>query len=180
MKICERIKRDGFNPDVIIGVSRGGWSPARVISDILENSNLASIRVEFYSDIYKTTDEPVITQQITIPIRDKKILVVDDISDTGKTLKLLHTELSKQAREIKTVTLYCKPWTGYQPNFYAKLTNAWIIFPWERHEMIKTIGKNMIKEGKKLNDIIEELIKSGLDPIIVTKFTKDIFGKDKQ
>ena len=178
IELCEKIRENGFKPDVIIGVSRGGWSPARVISDILENPNIANIKVEFYKGVYKTTDEPVITQPISVQIKDKRILIVDDVSDTGKTLKLLNYELSKQTRKIKTVTVYSKPWTCFTPDFYAKSTNAWIIFPWERFEMTKTIGNNLMKEVKKLSEVVEILITAGLDPIIVKKFTNYIFGKD--
>ena len=46
--------------------------------------------------------------------------------------------------------------------------------------MIKTIGLNMMKEGKTLSDVVEELVKSGLDPVIVKKFTNEIFGKGRR
>ena len=177
--LSERIKRSSFKPDVIVGVSRGGWHPARILSDLLENSNIANIKVEFYSDIYETVSKPVITQPISVPIEDKTILIVDDVSDTGKTLELIYKEFSKQAKEVKTITIYCKPWTCFKPDFHAKSTDRWIIFPWERFEMIKMIGTNMMKEGKKLGEVIEELIKSGLDPVIVKKFTSEIFGKER-
>ena len=177
IELSEKIRESRFNPDIIVGVSRGGWPPARVLSDLLENPNIANVKVEFYFDVYKTAKEPVITQQISIPIKCKKILIVDDVSDSGKTLKLLSKELLKEAKEVKTVTLYYKPWTDYKPDYYARETDAWIIFPWERYEMIKTIGKNMLEEGKTINEVAEELIKIGLSPVIVKKFVEDIYGK---
>lgn len=179
IELAEKIKKSGFKPDIIVGISRGGWPPARVMSDLLENPNITSIRVEFYLDVYKTADKPTITQPISVPIKDKRVLIVDDVSDTGKTLKLVYEELTKQAREVKTATLYYKPWTDYEPDFYAKVTDAWIIFPWDRYEMIKNLGRKMLDEGKTLREVEEELGKIGLEPSIVKRFVRQIFGKIK-
>jgi hypoxanthine phosphoribosyltransferase len=176
--LCEKIKKSRFTPDIIVGVSRWGWHPTRVISDLLENPNIANIKVEFYADIFKTGSKPIITQPISMPIKDKTILIVDDVSDTGKTLELVTRELAKQVKEIKTVTLYCKPWTCFKPDFFARSTECWIIFPWDRFEMIKSIGREMMKEGKSVSEVVEKLIKIGLDPVIVKKFTEEIFGQE--
>jgi len=179
IELAEKIKKSGFKPDIIVGISRGGWPPARIMSDLLENPNVASIKVEFYLGVYETVDKPIITQPISIPIKDKRILIVDDVSDTGKTLKLVYDELAKQSREVKMATLYYKPWADYKPDFYAKVTDAWIIFPWERYEMIKTVGSKMLEEGKTLREVEDELVKIGLEPFIVKRFVREIFGKRK-
>lgn len=179
IELAGRLRESCFKPDVIVGISRGGWIPARILSDLLENPNIANIKVEFYLDVYKTVEEPVITQPVSTSIKNKKILVVDDVSDTGKTLKIVYEEMMKEAREVRAATLYYKPWSDYRPNFYVKVTDAWIIFPWERYEMIKTLGRNMLEEGKTLRDIEEELAKIGLDSSIVKRFVREIFGKKK-
>ena len=177
--LAGRLRESCFKPDVIVGISRGGWIPARILSDLLENPNIANIKVEFYLDVYKTVEGPVITQPVSTSIKNKKILVVDDVSDTGKTLKIVYEEMMKEAREVRVATLYYKPWSDYRPNFYVKVTDAWIIFPWERYEMIKTLGRNMLEAGKTLRDIEEELAKIGLDASIVKRFVREIFGKKK-
>ena len=179
IELAGRLRESSFKPDVIVGISRGGWIPARILSDLLENPNIANIKVEFYLDVYKTVEEPVITQPVSTSIKNKKILVVDDVSDTGKTLKIVYEEMMKEAREVRAATLYYKPWSDYRPNFYVKATDAWIIFPWERYEMIKTLGRNMLEAGKTLRDIEEELAKIGLDSSIVKRFVREIFGKKK-
>lgn len=180
IELAEKIKRSSFNPDVIVGISRGGWIPARILSDLLDNHNLANIRVEFYSDIYKRMKKPVITQSISIPVKDKRVLIVDDIIDTGESIHLVYKELSREAEEVKVVTLYYKPWSHFKPNYYSRNTDAWIIFPWELYETTKTLGNKMLKEGKSLEDIEEKLIKAKLSASMVKKLMSYIFREVKK
>ena len=86
--LARRVKDSGFRPDLIIGVSRGGWAPARIMSDLLENANTASIRIEFYLAPGVTARKPVISQAIMVPVKGVNVLVVDDVSDTGESLKV--------------------------------------------------------------------------------------------
>jgi hypoxanthine phosphoribosyltransferase len=163
------IKKSSFKPDIILGVSRGGWIPARVLSDLLDNSNLANIRVEFYSSIYQTTEKPVITQPVSIPVNDKKILVVDDVVDSGASLRLVHSTISEKAIQIKSAVIYVKPWTNFHPDYYSSHTDSWIIFPWELAETIR----NLINKGDQtetdLHPIEAELVKAGVNATIATK-----------
>ncbi|MEM2851359.1 MAG: phosphoribosyltransferase [Candidatus Bathyarchaeia archaeon] len=178
IELADEIKKNGFKPDIIVGVARGGWPPARILSDFLNNPNIANIKVEFYMDVYKTVEAPVITQPISVPVDGKRILVVDDVADSGKSLKMVReTLLENGATDVKIATIYYKPWSIVKPDFYAKTTEAWIIFPWERYETIKKLGEKLKNEGKTLSEIEAELIKIGLQPIIVKRFVKEIFGE---
>jgi hypoxanthine phosphoribosyltransferase len=178
IEIADDIKKSGFKPDIIVGVARGGWPPARILSDFLNNPNVANIKVEFYVDVYKTVEAPLITQPISVPVNGKRILVVDDVADSGKSLKMVReTLLENGAIDVKIATIYYKPWSIVKPDFYAKSTKAWVIFPWERYETIKKLGEKLKGEGKTLGEIEAELIKIGLQPIIVKRFVKEIFGE---
>jgi len=92
--LASEIRLSGYNPQVIVGVSRGGWPPARVMSDLLENPNLANMRVEFYKNIGVTAKRPKISQPVTSEVSGKRVLVVDDVSDSGHSLRVA----SKQGR----------------------------------------------------------------------------------
>jgi len=173
--LAEKIKWGGFKPDIIVGIARGGWFPARIMSDLLDNPNLANIRVEFYVDVYKTVKEPVITQQVSTSVKNKRVLIVDDITDSGKSLKIVRDKLGRDATEVRTVTLYQKPWSSFKPDFYARETDAWVIFPWEYHEMTKLLGQRLLNEGRSLKDIEAELMRVGMKANIVKRFVKDIF-----
>ena len=180
IELAEKIRKSNYRPDLILGISRGGWPPARVISDFLENPNIANIKVEFYTDVSKMSKEPIITQTISTPVEGKNILLVDDVADTGKTLKLVYNKLiENNAKDIKVATLYYKPKSIFKPDFFMMNTKAWVVFPWERYETIKSLGSEMIKEGKHLDEVEVELVKIGLEPLIVKRFLNDIFGEKK-
>ncbi|MEM2557524.1 MAG: phosphoribosyltransferase family protein, partial [Candidatus Bathyarchaeia archaeon] len=81
--LADMIRRDKFRPEIIVGISRGGWPPARVMSDLLGDIELANIRVEFYRGVAETKSEPVITQPLSTHVRGKEVLIMDDVADTG-------------------------------------------------------------------------------------------------
>jgi len=176
LELADKIKEMGFKPDVIVGVSRGGWLPARVLSDLLDNPTLANIRVGFYVDVYKTVSEPVITQQVSVSVRNKSVLVVDDITDTGKSLQLVWENLMTEAKDVKSVTLYHKAWSCFTPDLYARETDAWIIFPWEYYETVKKVGSRLVDEGKSLNAVKNTLVDMGLKETLVTRFVNELYG----
>lgn len=173
LELAELIEKAGFKPDLIVGIARGGWIPARLLSDFLSNPNIASIKVEFYVGIGETMNEPVVTQDIPVDVRNLKILVVDDVADTGKSLKLVKEKLeSMGAKEVKVATIYYKPWSIFKPDFYVKTTDAWIIFPHEVKEAIEILYRKFKGEGKSMEDLRRLLIEVGLKPLLVDKFLR--------
>lgn len=174
IELGDAIKKSGFEPDVIVGVSRGGWVPARILSDLLDNPQLVNVSVEFYVGIGETRNEPVLTQPVSFPVKDKKVLVVDDIADTGKSLKLVNTHLREQgASEVRTATVYYKPWSITVPDYYMKETKRWIVFPWERKESIQKIVEKLRKGGRTVEHIKDKLISSGLNRELAEHFIKE-------
>lgn len=176
LELARIIKHNQIFPEIIVGVSRGGWLPARVLSDLLDVPQLTSIGIEFYSEINQPNQKPIITQPVPLPLHKKRILLVDDITDSGKSLQLAKTELEKTADKIFTVTLYHKPWSCLTPDFYYKETSKWVIFPWEYRESVKTLATRMINEGLTFVTIKQELINIGFKASLVTRFIKDLFG----
>lgn len=162
--LAEKIKEDGFNPDLIVGVARGGWIPARILSDLLHNPNLTSMRVEFYEDVGVRRGEPRITQQLPVSVKDRKVLVVDDVSDTGRSLLTVYEHIRKAgAKSVKTATLHYKPHSIFKPDFYIDETSAWIIYPHERYEFILSYLKNKVGKGYTVKDLLAEIKAVGLD-----------------
>ncbi|TMI06952.1 phosphoribosyltransferase [Candidatus Bathyarchaeota archaeon] len=169
IELARQIKGGGYSPEVIVGVSRGGWPPARVMSDLLENPNLANIKVEFYTNIGVTAERPKITQPVTSGVAGKRVLVVDDVADSGHSLRVTVKHLARKgAREIRVCTLYLKPKSVFKPNHYARTTSKWIIFPWERLEAIRLIKRNL-KSGGNARAVIRELKGSGLSASLIRK-----------
>jgi len=175
LNLAYHIRKTGFKPDVIVGIARGGWPPARILSDLLENPELANVKAEFYLGVAETKGEPVITQPVSVPVKDRKVLVVDDVADTGKSLGLVREHLKERgATEVKIATIYYKPWSIVTPDWFEKKTSRWIIFPWERKETVRRILEKCKKHGKTLKEAKEKLISYGFDPKLAEKFIKEI------
>ncbi|MDX1813862.1 MAG: phosphoribosyltransferase, partial [Candidatus Bathyarchaeia archaeon] len=135
VELADKVRASGFRPDILVGISRGGWLPTRILSDLLENPYITSVGAEFYVSVRKTNHEPRLTQPLSISVSNKKILLVDDVVDTGKSAILIKTHLERgRAEETKILTLYYKPWSIIVPDFYSKETSDWIVFPWEIKE----------------------------------------------
>jgi hypoxanthine phosphoribosyltransferase len=174
--LAKKIRADGFDCDLIVGVSRGGWIPARILSDLLENSSIANVRAEFYLGIGESKKEPLITQRISVPVKGKNLLVVDDVSDTGKSLRLVRAHLCEESvAELRIAALYYKPWSILEPNYYIKKTRRWIIFPWERKEAFRKIIEKTKQEGRSLEEIKRTLVDSGFDQKLIDIFSKEGF-----
>jgi len=181
IELADRIRRDCFEPDIIVGVSRGGWAPARVMSDLLENPELANVRAEFYLGVAETKGEPVITQPVSTSVKRKKVLVMDDVADTGKSLRLVKTHLLDEgATDVKIATIYYKPWSVLAPDYYEKKTSLWVVFPWERKETIRNILKKYEQQKKPIEEAKKQLVKSGLNQKLMERFITEILkGKKK-
>jgi len=175
LDLANRIRKAVFKPDVIVGIARGGWPPARIMSDLLENSELANVKTEFYLGVAETKGEPVITQPVSVSVEDKRVLVVDDVADTGRSLRLVRLHLKGQgAADVKIATIYYKPWSIVTPDWYERRTNHWIIFPWERKETVRNVVKRFKSEGKTVEEAKETLIRHGLDRKLVERFLEEI------
>jgi len=175
LNLANKIRKSGFKPDVIVGISRGGWPPARVMSDLLENPHIANVKAEFYLGVAKTKGEPTITQPVSASVRGKKVLVVDEVADTGKSLRLVRSHLNEEgATEVKIATIYYKPWSIVVPDYDERETSIWIVFPWERKETIRNVIKQYRSEGKTVEEAKEKLVKAGLNAKLVEQFIREI------
>jgi hypoxanthine phosphoribosyltransferase len=170
---AEKIRESSFKPDVIIAVSRGGWLPARVLSDLLE-TGLGNVSVEFYLGVAETRKAPVLTQSASVPVAGKKVLVVDDVADSGESLKLVKAHILQQgAKEVRVATMYYKPWSVVKPDYYVLETRHWVVFPWEIKETVrKIVEKGSDKDA--VGVVIAKLVKAGLPKHLAERFLKEI------
>lgn len=179
LEVADEIRKDEFRPDIIVGISRGGWPPARILSDLLSNPNVANVRAEFYLGVEETSDEPVLTQPISVNVRDKKILIVDEVADTGKSSKLVKDYIIQEgAKEAKIVTVYYKPWSIVKPDYCAKETRDWIVFPWEIKETLRKIIEKCRDERRSFEVETSKLVKAGVRADLVARFMKEIHEED--
>ena len=170
---AHKIQGDGYKPDIIVGIARGGLVPSRVLADLLETRDFAIITIEYYCGINQTKQEPILKQCLHTQLTDKKVLLVDDVSDGGRSLQLAKKHLEEQcAKEIKIATLYCKPGTITKPDYFEKETSHWIVFPWEARETMTRIMQRV--EGKRaMGEEVTNLVRAGLPKQLAEKLLKD-------
>ena len=176
MLLCQaqKIQRHPYKPDMVVGIAKGGLVPARILTDLLETPELATIQIEFYTGICQTLQEPALKQPLTAQLTGKKVLLVDDIADSGRSLNFAKTHIQTQgALETKTATLYHKPQSAETPDFYEKQTSSWVVFPWETKETLRKII--LRQQGKRiLNQGVAKLVKAGLPKHLADKLLKDM------
>lgn len=131
-ELAVRVRASDFHPDVVIAIARGGLLLAGAVSYALGTKNCGSINVEFYTGIDERLPEPVLSApMLDAPaLAGKRVLLVDDVSDSGHTLALVLRLLGETALEVRTATLYTKPRTVHVPDFTWRETDKWIVFPW--------------------------------------------------
>ncbi|MCW4007286.1 MAG: phosphoribosyltransferase [Candidatus Bathyarchaeota archaeon] len=179
LRQAEKIRQSNFKPEVIVGIAKGGWIPARVLSDLLEISVLATVQVEFYVGIAKSRAEPVLKQKVAAMLTGKKVLLVDDVADTGKSLQFARAHvLQRGAAEVRIATLYKKPESAVKPDYYEAETSRWVVFPWEVKETIRKIVEKHREKGV-INAEIAKLVKADLPKKIAERFLKEILEERK-
>ncbi|MDW8011184.1 MAG: phosphoribosyltransferase [Sulfolobales archaeon] len=154
MGLAEVIKKSGFKPDVVVAVSRGGYVPARLICDFLLVDNLVSLQSQHWTEAAKVAEKAIIKFPYTIDLRDNKILLVDDIVDTGDTLILARDFILSEwkPRELKIAALqWSSPVAKIKPDFYYIEVRDWVWFqyPWTRHEDTTQFIKRILVEEKE-------------------------------
>lgn len=131
-ELAQQVKDSGFEPEVLIAVARGGLLPGGGLSYALGVKLTDAINVEFYTDVHETLPDPVLLAPLldTDSIRGKRLLVVDDVVDSGRTLALVLDLLATHGADARSAVLYAKPTTVVEPDFTWAHTDQWIVFPW--------------------------------------------------
>ncbi|QKR00526.1 phosphoribosyltransferase [Metallosphaera tengchongensis] len=139
LRIARRMAQDQFLPNAIVAILTGGVIPAKLFSDILNMKNIKYIDIKFYRDVGQTGSRPVIKAVYANDLENKRVLIVDDVSDTGETLEAVTNVISMfSPAVIRTATIYVKPWSRKIPDYYGEEVGKWIIFPWDKWEVVRT------------------------------------------
>ena len=130
--LASAIAVDGFRPDLILAIARGGLFVAGALGYALSVKNLYLVNVEFYNGVGSTLDMPVMLPPVpsVVDFSAKKVLIADDVADTGKTLELVRDFLAGQVAEVRSAVVYQKPHSLVQCDYVWKRTDRWINFPW--------------------------------------------------
>jgi hypothetical protein len=169
LQVAKKVLETGIHFDLIVALAKGAWPMSHSFADYTDIKELASLGVKFYSGINKRLDKPEIYQQIPTSVKGKNILIFDDIADTGRSLSFTKDYLLKKgALEVKTATLFIKPWSAFMPDFYGVNVDTWIISPCEKREMRDLLSKSWQKQGATEEEILKRMTAMGFSQEVLT------------
>jgi hypoxanthine phosphoribosyltransferase len=130
--LATMVADDGYRPDLILSIARGGLFVAGALGYALDVKNLHVMNVEFYTGVDERLAMPVVLPPIPQPvdISGSRVLIADDVADTGATLKLVKDFCLQHVQEVRCAVIYEKPHTTVHCEYVWRHTARWINFPW--------------------------------------------------
>ena len=131
-ELAEIIHRDGYRPDMILAIARGGLLVAGALAYALGVKNTFTMNVEFYTGVDQRLEMPMILPPIPdlVDFAETSVLIADDVADTGATLALVKELCVGKVSEVRSAVLYEKPRSSVKCEYVWKRTDRWIDFPW--------------------------------------------------
>jgi uncharacterized protein len=138
--LAEQVAADGFRPDFILGISRGGLLVAGALAYALGVKNTFTMSVEFYTGVDERLEMPMLLPPIPdlVDLHEERVLIADDVADTGQTLVLVKEFLEGKVAEVKIAVLYEKPRSVVRSEYVWARTDRWIVFPWSADDPVET------------------------------------------
>ena len=131
-ELATMIAEDGYEPEMILSIARGGLLIGGALGYALAVKNTYTMNVEFYTGVDERLEVPRILPPAPdfVDLADAKLLIVDDVADTGHTLKSVHEFCAGKVGEVRTAVVYEKPHSVVQCDSVWRRTDLWINFPW--------------------------------------------------
>jgi hypoxanthine phosphoribosyltransferase len=160
-----KVLESGFEPTLIIAIWRGGTPVGMAVQEIMSYCGLDADHIAIRTSSYSGVDErhEVAVHGLNYIIKkirhDDRVLIIDDVFDTGNTIKAVLEEIAKRARgntpkEIRVAVPWFKPTrnqTDMVPDFYLRETDAWLVFP---HELDALTPEEMLEARPRLHSIV--------------------------
>jgi uncharacterized protein len=131
-ELARQVVADGYRPDLILGIARGGLLVAGALSYALDVKNTFTMNVEFYTGIDERLPVPMLLPPVPplVELHDARMLIADDVADTGQTLALVKGFCAGQVGEVRVAVLYEKPRSFVDCDYVWRRTELWVDFPW--------------------------------------------------
>jgi hypoxanthine phosphoribosyltransferase len=131
-ELAELVAADGYEPDIILSIARGGLFVAGALGYALDVKNLHLANVEFYTGVNERLPVPILLPPVpnVVDLSGSNVLVADDVADTGATLKLVRDFCAGHVADVRCAVVYEKPQSTVTCEYVWKRTDRWINFPW--------------------------------------------------
>ena len=133
------IAADGYRPDVLLGIARGGLPLTASLAYSLGVKKVATLNVEFYTGVDTRLPEPVVLPPALDPagLAGLDVLVVDDVADTGRTLLVVADMVRRWGARSRTAVVYEKPGSRVRPDYAWRRTDRWVVYPWSAEPEVR-------------------------------------------
>ena len=178
LRLALLIKHSGYQPDIVVTIGRGGYVPARLVCDYLDIMALTSIKIEHYLSGSTKQQEAIIRYPLAVEIKCQRVLLIDDVNDSGDTLKVAAEHLqSFGPAEIRTAVMHNKVVTDFPVDYQAKkiIKWRWLIYPWAMKEDICDFINRLSPKPKTIDQIQKQLLDE-FDIKISQRQLKDIYA----
>ncbi len=160
--IVKKVVSSGYEPEIVIGLARGGLVPARLISDYLNIKDLYAVKTEHWGVTATPDGQAKLAQGLQVSIDGKRVLVIDDITDTGQSLRLAVEHIKgHNPSEIRSATLLHITHSKYVPDYYSQEVPedqwTWFIFPWNVYEDLRNLIPKTLYRPKGVMEIKKSL-----------------------
>ncbi|OYT62980.1 MAG: phosphoribosyltransferase [Thermofilum sp. ex4484_15] len=172
LKLANKIRSSGYEPEVIVAIARGGVIVARYLCDMLSIDKVDEVEIRLYGSIGVRYRKPKLIRGLRDPnqIKGRDVLIVDDVVETGATLSLARGIVrGAGANRVKSAVLYVKPWAKVIPDYYLKVTDRWVVFPHEYGELLSELLSSKTEEGDALSYLKR---KTGLPVKVISSLLK--------
>jgi len=158
--LARRVFDSGYRPDVMLVVWRGGTPVGMVIHEFFLYQGVDAYHTTVKASSYGGVDRrrAVRVENLAAALKRvtarSRVLLVDDIFDSGQTLDTLAGALSRKTPHVRIATLYYRPGrnrTGRVPDFFLRSTDRWIVFP---HELVGLTREEIRRKGRHVYDAI--------------------------
>ncbi|MEP6893125.1 MAG: phosphoribosyltransferase [Gaiellaceae bacterium] len=131
-ELAQLVHDDGYRPDLVLSIARGGLLVGAALGYALSVKNTWTMNVEFYTGIDERLDVPMILPPVPelIDLDSARMLIADDVADTGETLALVKGFCAGKVAEVRCAVLYEKPRSLVACEYVWRRTDLWIDFPW--------------------------------------------------
>jgi len=157
--------------DLLISINRGGAVLSRILSDYLEIP-VSAFGLASYTGI-NSQKELRISQELNVDIQNKKVLLIDEICDTGKTFESA-VKIAEQLkpRKLATATLYLKPQSSFHPTYHTVMSDKWVVFPYEVKETLASLREFIKNDASTLDTLTHYFLSLGIDQSAITHLKK--------
>jgi uncharacterized protein len=130
--LAEAVHADGWEPEVILAIARGGLLVAGALGYALGVKNTWTMNVEFYTGVEERLTVPMILPPVPelVELESARMLIADDVADTGGTLALVKGFCAGKVGDVRCAVLYEKPPSVVKCEYVWRRTDLWIDFPW--------------------------------------------------